>query len=210
MNKTKWTRETVLREIRRIGSDPSKSLRVKEEVPQYLNRVAARFFGSWKKAIAAAMGPEEIAQRRRGLRMARKREELQKVLSAFVGEHGFFPSDKDFGNNWTAHVVREHWGSFDNAFEEILGASPRLTILRAVRALTVGACPVATTVEIYYRLKHDLRDTTSLKRIGIMLGRISEKGFLSAGYAGATRVWSVTEKGRTLIRTYPDCGRVAF
>ena len=159
----------------------------------FSNSIRERF-GSWEKAVRLATGQSTS-------RHFWTDDELLAILKNLYDRHGRYPRWEEIRSvkKSLSETIRMRFGGLDEALERAIGSSPRLEVLRALQVLTPPGCDRATSSEI--RVQTGLAKLSiTMVDIGHALNRLREKGLVTGGQMGQRAYWSMTAKGKDLLK----------
>lgn len=159
-------------------------------------RIIFRRFKTWKNFIQNALGKTPAFARWSD-------EELLKWLADLYKELNRFPVHTEVSKRSTsvAKLIYLRFGDLHNAMEKAVGTSVRKEILLALKRLTPPGCQEASTQEIFHELQAS-NINTSKQVVANTLDYLKRGLHLAGVRRGETNLWTLTQKGKELIKTF--------
>lgn len=159
-------------------------------------RIIYRRFKTWENFIQTSLG------RAHNFKHWSDKELLQ-WLAGLYKELNRFPVHTDVSARSTsvAKLIYLRFGDLHSAMEKAVGTSVRKEILLALKRLTPPGCQEASTQEIFHELQAS-NINTSKQVVANTLDYLKRGLHLAGVRRGETNLWTLTQKGKELIRTF--------
>lgn len=169
-----------IREFQKKNGRPPRS----DEFSAPFHKNMMKHFGSWQKAVYAALGIK--------LNYARRSDaELLAEISDFRFLKQRIPNRSELKSDTQ---ICKRFGSYAEAVEAATGFNPQTAILRALEQLT-SATPHASLYEIATELKNISAPITQPQIRGI-LGSLAQRGLIEVRRGDRIRLYKLDARGR--------------
>jgi len=193
-HKLKYTNDDLIRWARDYLNKYGRVPKVKDARGGFARTVIKRF-GSWNIYIRTAL--DKPANHHEWTR-----EELITLLRDFWKKNNRFPIKDEIvedGRDIYGIIVK-YFGSVNSYFEEAIGTSPRVEILRALKQLTPPGCDAASPSEIIAQIRKIIPMPQNLYAFNMR--SLAEEGYAVGGKYDRTRWWKLTTKGLEFLKRY--------